>query len=584
MRSFRSILGLALAVLAFGWVRPASAQMTVTGLVAQSSALVRQKLPIYITPRSTVQYVAPWMITSDTVTTRTDTNGAYSFAVLRGNYTVKFGPMTNDWVTIAVESNSGTNNLSDLVTSTNLLFSLTNLMVGATTGADGLSGLVPQPLAGDEVKWLRGDGTWASGGSGGGVTDHGDLTGLADDDHPQYQLRSELGATNAALLATVASLYQPLDADLTAWAAVNPSSYSTTAEASALYQPIGTYATTNVFVGASSVANGTVGLVPKPLAGEEAKFLRADGTWAASAGGGVTDHGALTGLADDDHPQYQLRSQVAATNTALLAVVAAGYQPLDSDLTGWSVTPTNVLSALLSSATAASTYQPLDTDLTAWALVNPSSYLTSAQIAAAYQPLSANLTQWSALGTNTLGSYLLSATAATTYQPLTANGTGWSVTPTNVLSALLSSATAASTYQPLSGNLTQWSALGTNTLGTYANSFSFLNATAVSITPTNHVLDLSGAAYQWMIATNSVYLMHLTNGPGAMQWSLLASNANQVVAWPVSMIPQSPTNGLNKGSTFWSYTLTNGQTMSIAFVRRIASSPATTTFTWGVSP
>jgi hypothetical protein len=168
MRSFRSILGLALAVLAFGWVRPASAQMTVTGLVAQSSALVRQKLPIYITPRSTVQYVAPWMITSDTVTTRTDTNGAYSFAVLRGNYTVKFGPMTNDWVTIAVESNSGTNNLSDLVTSTNLLFSLTNLMVGATTGADGLSGLVPQPLAGDEVKWLRGDGTWASGGGGGG--------------------------------------------------------------------------------------------------------------------------------------------------------------------------------------------------------------------------------------------------------------------------------------------------------------------------------------------------------------------------------------------------------------------------------
>lgn len=35
-------------------------------------------------------------------------------------------------------------------------------MVGATASADGASGLVPQPLAGDEGKFLRGDGTWAN--------------------------------------------------------------------------------------------------------------------------------------------------------------------------------------------------------------------------------------------------------------------------------------------------------------------------------------------------------------------------------------------------------------------------------------
>ena len=31
----------------------------------------------------------------------------------------------------------------------------------------------------------------------------------------------------------------------------------------------------------------------------------------AGAGGGVTDHGALTGLGDDDHPQYLTKTQFA---------------------------------------------------------------------------------------------------------------------------------------------------------------------------------------------------------------------------------------------------------------------------------
>ena len=32
-------------------------------------------------------------------------------------------------------------------------------MVGATSDRDGLSGVVPKPLAGDQNKFLRGDGT-----------------------------------------------------------------------------------------------------------------------------------------------------------------------------------------------------------------------------------------------------------------------------------------------------------------------------------------------------------------------------------------------------------------------------------------
>jgi len=34
-------------------------------------------------------------------------------------------------------------------------------MVGATASSDGASGFVPKPLAGDQNKFLRGDGTWA---------------------------------------------------------------------------------------------------------------------------------------------------------------------------------------------------------------------------------------------------------------------------------------------------------------------------------------------------------------------------------------------------------------------------------------
>lgn len=42
------------------------------------------------------------------------------------------------------------------------------VMTGATSLTAGSSGLVPEPAIGDQDKFLRGDGTWAAGGSGGG--------------------------------------------------------------------------------------------------------------------------------------------------------------------------------------------------------------------------------------------------------------------------------------------------------------------------------------------------------------------------------------------------------------------------------
>jgi len=48
--------------------------------------------------------------------------------------------------------------------------------------------------------------------------------------------------------------------------------------------------------------------------------LTATGVKRSTGGSGVTDHGALTGLADDDHTQYQKESEKGAAN---------GYAPLD---------------------------------------------------------------------------------------------------------------------------------------------------------------------------------------------------------------------------------------------------------------
>ena len=58
--------------------------------------------------------------------------------------------------------------------------SAAKVMVGATPNADGESGRVPQPNAGDEDKYLKADGTWdtPSGGGGGSST----LAGLTDVD------------------------------------------------------------------------------------------------------------------------------------------------------------------------------------------------------------------------------------------------------------------------------------------------------------------------------------------------------------------------------------------------------------------
>jgi len=193
-----------------------------------------------------------------------------------------------------------------------------------------------------------------------GTIDHGALTGLSDNDHPQYQLAAT-AATDAELAAAIAAhegaadphpgylttaegsaAFQPLDGDLTAIAALATTAFGrafltlaniAAAQAALDLEPgtdIATQAAHDALVAAlaahladASDAHDASAISVVPFATIAATTVQgALEEMLAEAGGGVTDHGALTGLADDDHPQYVLHTEGDAT-----------YQPLDSDLT-----------------------------------------------------------------------------------------------------------------------------------------------------------------------------------------------------------------------------------------------------------
>lgn len=145
----------------------------------------------------------------------------------------------------------------------------------------------------------------APGGEGGaGVTDHGALSGLSDDDHPQYHndsrgdaRYSQLGHThsiaNVTGLQAALDAKQPLDATLTAIAALDPSN--------GLIEQTGADTFTKRAIGV-----GTAASIP----------ARADADLRYEASGAVAAHAA----ASDPHAQYQREAEKG---------VAGGYASLD---------------------------------------------------------------------------------------------------------------------------------------------------------------------------------------------------------------------------------------------------------------
>ncbi len=127
--------------------------------------------------------------------------------------------------------------------------------------------------------------TW---GAGGGVTDHSGLSGLDEDDHPQYVL-SATNATLSSLVTTNQTNSEGVSSTVfdnsAAWAVDND-----TTDHTAL----------------SNIGTNTHTQIDSHITSSTVHFTEAS-----------IDHGSIDGLSDDDHPQYVL----SATNATLSSLV-----------------------------------------------------------------------------------------------------------------------------------------------------------------------------------------------------------------------------------------------------------------------
>ena len=166
----------------------------------------------------------------------------------------------------------------------------TDTTYSAFTGADGTTagaaGLVPAPAATDNTKFLKGDGTWTA---------------------------------VSTTLAQTGSTIQPIYIDSNG--APQATTYSL--EKSVPSDAVFTDTTYSAFVGAGSSTDGAAGLVKKPVAGDNVKYLKGDGTWASIAYTELTNVPSSFAPAAHTHVTQDVTALTGYTIASTAASIAA---------------------------------------------------------------------------------------------------------------------------------------------------------------------------------------------------------------------------------------------------------------------
>lgn len=176
---------------------------------------------------------------------------------------------------------------------------------GATSSTAGAAGLVPAPAAGDDTKFLAGNGLWTT------VSQYS-LPIASANDLGGIKVGSNLSidAGTGVLSATV-----PTVNDATLTITQNGTSAGTfTANSSSDTTIALTDTTYSDFTGATSLQAGTAGLVPAPTTSDPDKFLKGDGSW-----GTPTD----TTYSAGTNVQISAGNVISATDTTYSAFTGA---------------------------------------------------------------------------------------------------------------------------------------------------------------------------------------------------------------------------------------------------------------------
>ena len=223
-------------------------------------------------------------------------------------------------------------------------------MTGASSSAAGGAGIIPAPAAGDEDKFLSGDGTWKSGGKPMVILSYGNSTWddfiYAYDNNIIVYCRASSNSnpasgaqTRMAFMAYV-NANPPTEVEFQYYRSVSSHTDSqqgdqvfiyklnknngwsvTTRQASSkvvvgdglessyssgtITLGISTSGTGGDFSGATGSTAGAHGLVPAPAAGDQEKFLSGDGTWntitiPTKTSDLTNDSGFITGYTETD--------------------------------------------------------------------------------------------------------------------------------------------------------------------------------------------------------------------------------------------------------------------------------------------